>query len=108
MTWVYFKVKPTPLDPQEVKIRAPMPVVPRIGETLVFPYRDNTWPRFEVAKVEYFVHQFRKEGDPPTLSEELAGDDDDVIRRDEEQSMSVEVYIELIRLDSDASRNPHD
>lgn len=102
MVWVYFRAEPTPLNPDETRILAPMPHVPRVGETVVFPNRDNTWPRFEILKVEHFVHHFRKEGDPPMAFDSEAEDDDDRFRLDEE-NMSVEVYVDIARLEDDAS-----
>lgn len=102
MVWVRFEVSPTPLAPEAAKIHAPMPHAPRVGETVVFPYRDNTWPRFEVLKVEYFVHHFRKDGDPPMIFDADA-EDEDQLREMDEESMSVEVFVELARLEGDAS-----
>jgi len=60
MLWVTFRIKEFPFSDGLDQSRTLMPHAPRVGETIVFPLRDNTWPRFEVKHIEYFVHYFQE------------------------------------------------
>lgn len=106
MFHVYFAVEPPPLLPEEKNLRAPMPVIPRIGETLVFGLSDHTWPRYRVERVEYQVHHFRSDGHAPFSGGDDEGMHDDELMALDAENMAVEVSVVISRVDRNAATIP--
>lgn len=100
MVHVIFIVEPTPLCADRVVIRAPLPYVPSVGSTIVF-LKTTSAPRFEVLSVETLVHHYRWE-EESTHSTYPDEDEGAALARDE-QEMSVETFVRLGALESNAA-----
>ena len=107
---MYFSVDTAEPAEQEIHLRAPMPYVPRVGETLLFPMFSVDWARYRVVSVEYMVHHFRSDGYSPFAGSEhemLGKPDNTELDYDDLWSLdkpaaSTEVYVKLVRHDRDA------